>query len=585
MGEGDNCNRLTSLPAKLLVTTTMKESTQTLLFLFAALASVFAATWSRPVDATYEVDDLIGQPLFNAFETETASAMRIVRFDEETATLSDFEVAEQDGVWSIPSKGGYPSDAETQMAEATTGVIDLEILAIASQDATDHADYGVIEPSQSIEPGQTGVGTRVTLEDTKSEALVDIVIGKEVKGATDQHYVRKPTQDVVYVVRIDPEDFSTNFEDWIEDDLLKLSTWDISRVQIKDYSAELVMQGLRPALAFDPRADLTLAYDDKESEWLPFDLKRYDADAQSYVNFELGANEVLNKETLDALKNAVGDLKIVDVERKPSGLSADLKAGDDLFEDQASVQSLMQRGFAPTRSETGETEVLSSEGEVLVTLKDGVEYVLRFGKLQLSDESSQSESSEESDDDSGVSRYLFVMARLNKSMIESPELEVVPEEQATEEGEQADESSANEGSEDVSEDATSEDTEESDREAIIKRNQRLLDEYEQKLADAQKQVDELNARFGDWYYVISDEVYKKIAIGQKDLIKIDESAANEEPAAEKNEPDALLGLPSLPGMELSAEAAEVPASEGLESNEVVEEGPAEEEPAAEAVTE
>src|SRR5690242_13939793 len=103
----------------------MKESTQTLLFILAAVVSVLAASWSRPTDVTYRVDDLIGKPLFAPFETEEATAMRIVRFDEETATLREFEVAEDRGVWSIPSKGGYPADAERQMAEASTGVVGL----------------------------------------------------------------------------------------------------------------------------------------------------------------------------------------------------------------------------------------------------------------------------------------------------------------------------------------------------------------------------------------------------------------------------------------------------------------------------
>ena len=34
-----------------------------------------------------------------------------------------------------------------------------------------------------------------------------------------------------------------------------------------------------------------------------------------------------------------------------------------------------------------------------------------------------------------------------------------------------------------------------------------------------ERVAELNDRFGDWYYVISDEVYKKIAIGRDELIE------------------------------------------------------------------
>lgn len=586
----------------------MKESTQTLLFILAAVASVLAASWSRPTDVTYRVDDLIGKPLFAPFEPEEATSMRIVRFDEETATLREFEVAEEKGVWSIPSKGGYPADAERQMAEASTGVVGLDILSIASQDASDHAEYGVVEPSPSLEVGQTGVGTRVTLESTGGEKLVDLVIGKAVKGADAQRYVRKPSQDVVYTAAIDPSKFSTKFEDWIEDDLLKINTWDIARVDIKDYTAELVMQGMRPALALDPRAELTVDYNDADSKWTPRDLKEYDRDAEAYKTFELGDNEELNEATLTDLKNAVGELKIVDVERKPTGLSGDLKAGEDLFKDKDSIQSLMQRGFAPVGSASGGTEVMSSEGEVILTQKDGVAYVLRFGKLQLADDESDAEAAEEGDAEgeeagakmaAGVNRYLFVMARYNDTMIPAPELEEVPaEEEAAEDDaaeEEADEAAepaeGEEAAKDAPEGATEEATAEADkakaeaaakRDEIIKANQRKEDEYNAKVAAAKARVAELNDRFGDWYYVISDEVYKKVAIGRDELVKTKDPVEGEEAEGAEGEkaaavaPSGVPGLPNLPGIqsdptapateEEPAEEAE-PASEGAATEE------------------
>lgn len=582
----------------------MKESTQTLLFILAAVASVLAASWSRPTDVTYRVDDLIGKPLFAPFEPEEATSMRIVRFDEETATLREFEVAEEKGVWSIPSKGGYPADAERQMAEASTGVVGLDILSIASQDASDHAEYGVVEPSPSLEVGQTGVGTRVTLESTGGEKLVDLVIGKAVKGADAQRYVRKPSQDVVYTAAIDPSKFSTKFEDWIEDDLLKINTWDIARVDIKDYTAELVMQGMRPALALDPRAELTVDYNDADSKWTPRDLKEYDRDAEAYKTFELGDNEELNEATLTDLKNAVGELKIVDVERKPTGLSGDLKAGEDLFKDKDSIQSLMQRGFAPVGSASGGTEVMSSEGEVILTQKDGVEYVLRFGKLQLSDDEeapTEDKAAEGEEADAkkatGVNRYLFVMARYNDTMIPAPELEEVPaEEDAGEDDaaeEEADEAAEPAEGEEAAEGAPEEATAEADqakaeaaakRDDIIKANQRKEDEYKAQVEAAKKRVAELNERFGDWYYVISDEVYKKVAIGRDELVKTKDPAEGEGAEGEgaKKKPAAPMGipgLPNLPGMQFNP-SFPAPEAEPATGEAATEEEPADaEEPA------
>ena len=61
--------------------------------------------------------------------------------------------------------------------------------------------------------------------------------------------------------------------------------------------------------------------------------------------------------------------------------------------------------------------MLSVNGEVLVGMKDGVEYVLRFGNVART----QAET-----DGEGLNRYLFVLARLNEEKIAKPELEELP---------------------------------------------------------------------------------------------------------------------------------------------------------------
>ncbi len=36
---------------------------------------------------------------------------------------------------------------------------------------------------------------------------------------------------------------------------------------------------------------------------------------------------------------------------------------------------------------------------------------------------------------------------------------------------------------------------------------------------AQTRVNELNARFNDWFYVVSDDVYRKVQLGRADIVK------------------------------------------------------------------
>ncbi|MEO1497550.1 MAG: DUF4340 domain-containing protein [Planctomycetota bacterium] len=539
----------------------MKESSQTLCFLGAAAAAVAIAVLTRPSDATYEVSDLIGKPLTKAFQAEEAKSLKILAFNEDTATLREFEVAEEGGVWSIPSQGDYPADADQQMAEAATAVMDREILSIVSQSAADHEDYGVVEPSPSLTVGQRGVGKRVTLAKSDGSALVDLIIGKEVKDEPDQRYVRRANQDVVYVVEIDDESLSTKFEDWIEDDLLDLSPWDIQRVQIQDYTAELVMRGFQASINWDRRSDMTLVYDDEDSKWVPGELLAFDGETKDFVPFELTAEEELNADALGDLKSALDDLRIVDVETKPAGLSADLRAGEDFLKNNESVASLVRRGFAPVPMADGQTEILSTEGEVVCSLKTGVEYVLRFGDLQVSEEEATGDAEAEGadkDESSGVNRYLFVSARVNEALVAKPELDDLPElpagaDEAADGGE-TEEASAAENStdpeaeaDDSTEGASGDDELEAliaERKEIEAKNQSALDEYQSKLKAARERVDALNARFGDWYYVISNEVYTKIRLGRDQVISA------KEPEEDSQDPgaDSMSGDPLPPGL-------------------------------------
>ena len=46
------------------------------------------------------------------------------------------------------------------------------------------------------------------------------------------------------------------------------------------------------------------------------------------------------------------------------------------------LQDLMSKGFAATATpDGGSQEIISSDGEVIATMKNGAEYVLRFGNL------------------------------------------------------------------------------------------------------------------------------------------------------------------------------------------------------------
>ncbi len=524
----------------------MSETVKTTLFAAVAVVAVLLTVFTYPRQEEYRPPDLLGKPLFAEFkDPSVASQLIITKFAEDLGELREFEVARdaQKGLWSIPSSANYPADAESQMRDAATALIDLQVLGIASEEGRDHQVYGVVEPDKNtLQASQQGVGLAVAVKDAKGKELARLIIGKRVKGTEDQHFVRRPGEEPVYVVKIDPAKFPTEFEKWIERDLLKINTLDVDRLTFKDYS--VITAGGRASL--EQRLDATVSWNSDQSKWVLDNFVEYRDRTPKPT--ELLPTEELNTQKLNDLKTALGSTKIVEVFRKPVGLGADLQAGKEVAEDDEGILSLQNRGFYLAALPGGERELRAANGEVLVGQKDGVEYVLRFGEVASVDQEGA---------DSKLNRYMFVTARLDESKFPPLELQPLPGGEdppaappaaADASGQPAAAPEAATASEppaastpDAGQDAAAapepaagqeapktEPTDlELERERVRKENQRKQDERDEKLKKARQRIEELNARFADWYYVISEDEYKKIRLSRNDLIKEKDTATEE----------------------------------------------------------
>ena len=111
------------------------------------------------------------------------------------------------------------------------------------------------------------------------------------------------------------------------------------------------------------------------SEPLGTALESWSVSAESTIDesqYAMGGDEELNDESLNALKSALEDLKIVDVVHKPQGLSNDLKAGQDFMKNDERLRQLASKGFTPAvTKEGGALELVSSDGEAIATMKNG----------------------------------------------------------------------------------------------------------------------------------------------------------------------------------------------------------------------
>ncbi len=531
----------------------MSQAVKTLIFAGVAIVVALVAVLTYPRQETFKAPDLVGKPLFKDFtDPDAAAELKIVKFNEDVGELTEFEVARdpKTGLWVIPSSSNYPADATNQMRDAATALIDLEVIGIASENAADQALYGVIEPNKDkLDASQKGVGLLVTVRNPKGRVLAKLIIGKAVKGSEGQHFVRIPGQNVIYVVKIDPAKFPTDFEKWIERDLLKINTFDIARVTLKDYSivTSKSITGQTVLDKFEQRFEADVRWDENKNQWRLEKLVEYHNGKAKET--KLLDTEELNTAKLDELKTALGDLKIVGVRRKPKGLGADLKAGAEIMKNNESLLSLINRGFFPVAIAGGPRELRAANGEVLVGTKDGVEYVLRFGEMAGVDKSSSG---------GKLNRYLFVTTRIDQSAFPPLKLEPLPggdDSQAKKDAktDAKDKKAAADKKDAKAKDKKKSDADKTDleleRERIRKENQRKKDERAEKLKKAKQKVAELNARFADWYYIISEDEYKKIHLRRNDLIKEKESAKTQgigPDAFRQLKEEGLKKKPSLP---------------------------------------
>jgi hypothetical protein len=406
----------------------VNEGKKTITFWAAALVMLGIGLWIAWPTAQIDTIPIAGNQLFENFtDPQTAASMKIVTFDEEQGQLTTFEVRRdrESGLWNIPSRDGYPADAIEQMRSAANALIGLKILDVQTSNAEDHDDLGVAEPKlEDLEVGDEGVGRLVTFKNESQETLAAIIIGDQDKSDPEKRYVRIPGQDPVYVVKLDESPLSTKFEDWIESDLLKLSSIDISEIEIQDYTASVARGN---ELSLSKNYDAVVKQE--ANQWELVSLQDFDGGQPQAV--EVAEDQQLNKEKLDAMKNALDDLKIVNVVRKPEGMSASLKASKDILSDEEALLSLRDSGFFPAASSAeGDIEILSAHGELSTTLKDGVKYVMRFGNVSGVSDRQESASGEETGDGEsatgGVNRFLLVTTMVDESKFPVPELQDVP---------------------------------------------------------------------------------------------------------------------------------------------------------------
>ncbi len=409
----------------------MNETTKTLYFALAAAVLSAAAVVVDPSKRTPDVFDDMGEQFFAEFtDPQAPRTIEVIDYDEATATATPLKVEFRDSKWVVPSHHDYPADAEERLAQTAAALIELRKDRIVSDSAQDHVEYGVVDPLDEGATSLAGRGKRVSLRDAAGEVLADFIVGRKVEGKFGYRYLRVPGQKRTYEVKTEA-DVSARFADWIETDLLKVSPFDLRRIVINRYT---INEQIRRV---ENRQTMTLTQED--SKW----------------RFQ---GQEPNSTTLSDLTSALDNLRIVDVQPKPAGLTADLQAREGIQPTMENFRSLQGKGFFPNPY-TG--QILSNEGEILVDSKNGLRYVLRFGEIAPG--GAEPGADEESDAASeGERRYIMISVSFDEELAES---------------------------------------------------------YEGDADQGKDLAEELRARFAAWYYVISGADFSKLRPARRDLLK------------------------------------------------------------------
>ncbi len=456
----------------------MTETRKTTIFGGVALALLLITLVTAPQRAMPEDFLDRGETFFPDFtDPNIATTLEVIDFDEETASARPFMVTFDEERWTIPSHHNYPADGEDRLARTAAGLIGIVKDDYRSDNVADHEALGVIGPLDEASTSLIGRGQRITLRDGDENVLADLVVGNSVEGRENLRLVRRPDEKRVYVSRMDL-DLSTNFSDWIEQDLLELTRNDIRQVILKDYSID------ERTGVLNNRDTVTLDRDADGTEWT--------AD-------RLAPGQEVDMTAMNNLLGGIDSLSIVGVRPKPAGLSGNLtRLADGLRLTQADLLSLQSRGYYFSAN----GQLVSNEGELEVRTEDGVVYTLRFGEVVYGEGESVSAGTDASDDaDSGPgeNRYLFLTASFDVAMLPEPPRPASMDYVEREESEWSDED---------------------------RRNKALQDAYEvweTETEAGRQRSEDLNQRFASWYYIISSDSFDDIRLTRSDLLRAEES--------------------------------------------------------------
>ncbi len=441
---------------------------------------------------------------------EKVASLRVVSWDDSASLPKVFEVNQSQGIWVIPSHFNYPADGGTRVGKTSGGVRNVTFGRLVTSDSKQHESLGVVDP-MSADSKLKGRGKRVLLKDSTNGVLVDVIIGKNVPESDGLSFVRDADQVEVYTAKVDG-DISTKFIDWVETDLMKLKAEDIRSIAVADYSVN------EQTSALEERSLTRFARTSASADWL---------------SAQTPAEKRVFKDTVDKILNQATSLRLTGVRK----FDLQVLLGSGFFPSDS--PQLLARPDALKVAIGGKTYALfGNEGAVDFTTKDGLRYSLLFGEVSVEDEEkppseikkgAAKDTKDAKAPATGHNRYMSVYVQYDPSADEDAQMAKIEAEAKKAEADKL-----------AAADPTKPKPADKPAEAP-------------KVPPGKQRAAKAQARFSQFFYVISDDNFKSL---RPALAQLFEAKPAEKPADKPVDGAAVPPAPGIPG----AAPAPVPAA-------------------------
>ena len=443
----------------------MKQVKTTIILSACALVSLVAAlaVYYMGPQATDSQNELIGEVFYPEFtDPAQASSMTLIVWNGNDKETREFEIKkvkqtlkvngedQEVELWAIPAHSDYPVESPERLRETAGSVMNIERLSLETISKEEHARLGVIDPkaedAKLKEAGQ--IGDRIVLTDDSGNTVCDLIIGNAVDAEAEnevsndereivqgeRYFVRQPDQNEVYVARLNLQ-ITTEFSEWIDDDLLQVGDATVNRIQFLNYDVkEKLIEKFGGEVPVRQNFE-EMIVNKENGSWVYGDLKT--------------DTEELDSGPLSTLESQIQNLSILEVQPKPTYQDSDMKilnadltvnAPDGMSRnDQIRIQQqvLGPQGFIIGLKDENKVvpSLLSTNGELKFATDDGLVYNMVFGydvkmdgeefefaSADKTDEAKADDGSTDSDDegDSKKGKIMSVHVTFDKSLIEKP---------------------------------------------------------------------------------------------------------------------------------------------------------------------